>query len=64
MIIHFSVENVLSFRETESFSMASTKESRFQEHLSELGGRKGRILPLSGIFGTNGAGKSNFVSVF
>lgn len=59
MIIRFSIENYMSFKEQQIFSMAAGKGSRHQSHIATANGN--RLLKSSFIFGANAAGKSNFV---
>lgn len=59
MIIRFSVENYMSFKEQQIFSMAAGKGSRHPSHIATANGN--RLLKSSFIFGANAAGKSNFV---
>lgn len=59
MIIRFSVENYMSFKEQQIFSMAAGKGSRHASHIATANGN--RLLKSSFIFGANAAGKSNFV---
>jgi len=59
MLIKFSVNNFLSFKETQSLSMASNKSNRLQNHLKAFGNN--RILRSALLFGANASGKSNFI---
>lgn len=59
MLIRFSVENFLSFKERQAFSMAAGKQSRHSNHIVNVNGQ--RILKGGYIFGANAAGKSNFI---
>ncbi|NEO83692.1 MAG: AAA family ATPase [Spirulina sp. SIO3F2] len=61
MLLQFTVENFLSFRETVTFSMvAAESEQRHLGHLVE-DGHGHQVLPIAAIYGANGSGKSNFV---
>lgn len=59
MLIRFSVENYMSFKEQQIFSMAAGKSSRHPSHIVSMNGN--RLLKSSFIFGANAAGKSNFI---
>ncbi len=59
MLIRFSVENFMSFKERQTFSMIAGKHTRHSDHLRNAEGR--RILKSSLIFGANASGKSNFI---
>ena len=59
MLIRFSVENYMSFKEQQIFSMAAGKSSRHPSHIVSVG--TNRLLKSSFIFGANAAGKSNFI---
>ena len=59
MLIKFSVNNFLSFKDTQSLSMASNKSNRLPNHLKAFGNN--RILRSALLFGANASGKSNFI---
>ncbi len=59
MLIRFSVENYMSFKEQQIFSMAAGKGSRHPSHIAVA--NDNRLLKSSFIFGANAAGKSNFI---
>lgn len=59
MLIRFSVENYMSFKEQQVFSMAAEKGARHPSHIAMVNGK--RILKSSFLFGANAAGKSNFI---
>lgn len=59
MLLRFSVENFLSFKEKIEFSMAASKITRLREHTIQIGDK--RILKGGFIFGANASGKSNFI---
>ncbi|MCE5249680.1 ATP-binding protein [bacterium] len=62
MIISFSVENFLSFKEEIHFSMiANGREDQHSERVAKLNNYNKMILPVSELFGGNASGKSNFV---
>ena len=59
MLIRFAVENFMSFRDEQIFSMVAGKHTRHPLHIASVNGR--RILKGSFIFGANASGKSNFI---
>ena len=62
MIIRFSLENWMSFRDPVTFSMVASEERQHSDRVPELGQYKTRILPVAAIYGGNASGKSNFVA--
>lgn len=60
MLINFSVENYMSYKERQTFSMIAGKQTRHSDHILEVKGR--RILRGSFFFGANASGKSNLFS--
>jgi uncharacterized protein len=63
MLIQFTVENFLSFRDQVTFSMVGvSSDQQHPEHLATDHAGKGRsVLPIAAIYGANGAGKSNLI---
>ncbi len=63
MLVRFTVENCLSFRDRVELSMiASGKVRRHPEHFVRAGGENGiSVLKLAVIYGANASGKSNLV---
>ncbi len=63
MLIQFTVENFLSFRDQVTFSMVGvSSDQQHLEHLATDHAGKGRsVLPIAAIYGANGAGKSNLI---
>ena len=59
MLIRFSTENFLSYKNNVEFSMAAGKITRHSSHNIEKSGK--RILKGGAIFGANASGKSNFI---
>lgn len=59
MLIRFAVENFLSFKDRQIFSMVAAKHTRHYEHIADVEGK--RILKGSFLFGANASGKSNFI---
>ena len=60
MIISFSVENWMSFRDPTTFSMVASRERQHGERVLKLGKYQTRVLPLAAIYGGNASGKTNF----
>ncbi len=60
MIISFSVENWMSFRDPTTFSMVASRERQHGERVSRLGKYQTRVLPIAAIYGGNASGKTNF----
>ena len=60
MIISFSVENWMSFRDSVTFSMVASRERQHGDRLPKLGKYNTRVLPVAAIYGGNASGKTNF----
>ena len=60
MLIHFTVENWMSFRDRTDFSMVASKEQQHGDRLTKLGKYRMRALPTAAIYGGNASGKTNF----
>ena len=60
MILSFSLENWMSFRDKVTFSMVASKERQHGERVPRLRRHKTRVLPIAAIYGGNASGKSNF----
>ncbi len=61
MIIDFTVENWMSFKDEVSFSMIASRERQHNERVPKIKKHQMRLLPISAIYGGNASGKSNFV---
>lgn len=59
MIINFSIENWMSFKEQISFSMIASREQQHNERLPEIHKYKIKLLPVASIYGGNASGKTN-----
>ena len=59
MLVRFSVENCLSFRDKTTFSMLASKEERHAESVPRIEKYGIGILPLAAIYGGNASGKTN-----
>jgi len=62
MLIEFMVENYLSFKEQNTFSMIATKDSSMSEKQIVVINDKNRILKNAAIYGANASGKSNLLN--
>ena len=60
MIISFSVENWMSFRDRATFSMVASQEEQHGTRVSKLDEYKTSVLPIAAIYGGNASGKTNF----
>lgn len=60
MLINFSIENWMSFRDRTSFTMTATKEQQHGDRLTRLNKYRFRALPTAAIYGGNASGKTNF----
>lgn len=60
MIISFSIENWMSFRDSVSFSMIASRERQHGVRVPKVAKYKTRILPVAAIYGGNASGKTNF----
>jgi len=59
MIISFSLENWMSFRDLATFSMTASRERQHGERVPKLGKFQTRVLPIAAIYGGNASGKTN-----
>ena len=59
MIISFSVENWMSFRDQATFSMIASRERQHGKRVPKLGKYQTRVLPIAAIYGGNASGKTN-----
>ncbi len=60
MIISFSIENWMSFRDLVSFSMVASRERQHGDRVPKVAKYQTRILPIAVIYGGNASGKTNF----
>lgn len=60
MLVRFSLENWMSFRDRVSFSMVASRERQHNDRLPKLGKYQTRLLPIAAIYGGNASGKTNF----
>lgn len=59
MLISFTVENWMSFREPATLSMVAGREKQHGNHKTKLGKHGLSLLPVAAIYGGNASGKSN-----
>lgn len=60
MLISFTVENWMSFRDKTTFSMVAGEDEQHLDRVPEPLGFESRVLPFAAIFGSNSSGKSAF----
>lgn len=60
MLIDFTVENWMSFRDPTSFSMIASRERQHGERVPKVAKYQTRVLPIAAIYGGNASGKTNF----
>jgi AAA15 family ATPase/GTPase len=61
MLISFSFQNWMSFRDETEFSMKAGQERQHKERLATISDHDLKLLPVSAVYGGNASGKSNFV---
>ena len=59
MIVRFSVENWMSFRDRVDLSLVATRERQHGERVPRLESYRTRILPVAALYGGNASGKTN-----
>ncbi len=59
MIISFSLENWMSFRDPVTFSMLATEDRQHGGRLPRLDTYRTKVLPIAAVYGGNASGKSN-----
>jgi AAA15 family ATPase/GTPase len=60
MLVRFSLENWMSFRDQVAFSMIASMERQHGERVPRIGKYQAKILPVAAIYGGNASGKTNF----
>lgn len=60
MIVSFSIENWMSFRDPVSFSMVASRERQHGDRIPKVEKYQMRVLPVAAIYGANASGKTNF----
>ena len=62
MLIRFTVENFMSFKDKAEFSMIAGKAHKHKDHIISGGKRSDfRLLKTAVIYGPNAAGKTNLI---
>jgi AAA15 family ATPase/GTPase len=61
MLIRFSIENWMSFRDEATLEMIATREEQHSNHIASVQKYGLKLLPIAVIYGGNAAGKSNLV---
>ena len=59
MIVSFSIENWMSFRDRVTLSMVASRERQHGERVARLGKYQMRLLPAAAVYGGNASGKTN-----
>ena len=59
MIVSFSIENWMSFRNRVTLSMVASRERQHGERVARLGKYQMRLLPAAAVYGGNASGKTN-----
>lgn len=59
MIVSFSIENWMSFRNRVTLSMVASRERQHGERVARLGKYQMRLLPAAVVYGGNASGKTN-----
>src|ERR1700733_1665086 len=60
MLLKFSIENWMSFRDPVSFSMIASQERQHGDRIAKADKYQMRVLPIAAIYGGNASGKTNF----
>lgn len=60
MLIRFSVENWMSFRDEATLSMLASRERQHSERIAKINKYDMKVLPIAAIYGGNASGKTNF----
>ena len=60
MLLSFSIENWMSFRDRVTFSMVASRERQHGLRVPKLGKYQTKVLPIAAIYGGNASGKTNF----
>ena len=64
MLLRFSVENWMSFRDEATLDMVATREEQHSNHVVPIAKYGLKLLPVAAIYGANASGKSNLVKAF
>jgi AAA15 family ATPase/GTPase len=61
MLLRFSVENWMSFRDEATLDLVATREEQHSNHIATFERYDFRLLPVAAIYGANASGKSNLI---
>lgn len=61
MLLRFSVENWMSFRDEATLDMVATREEQHADHVAVIQKHGLKVLPVAAIYGANASGKSNLI---
>ncbi len=64
MLISFSLENWLSFKNKTEFTLVASRELQHRERVPYIPRYNMRVLPTAAIYGGNASGKTNFFQAF
>ena len=60
MLVSFSLENWMSFRNEVTFSMVATRERQHGDRVPRVSKYPAKILPIAAMYGANASGKTSF----
>ena len=60
MLVSFSFENWMSFRDEVTFSMVATRERQHGDRVPRVSKYPAKILPIAAMYGANASGKTSF----
>jgi AAA15 family ATPase/GTPase len=61
MLLRFSVENWMSFRDEVTLDLVATREEQHSNHIASIAKHGLKLLPVAAIYGANASGKSNLI---
>jgi AAA15 family ATPase/GTPase len=61
MLLRFSVENWMSFRNEATLALVATREEQHSDHIARIERYNLTLLPVAAIYGANASGKSNLI---
>ena len=61
MLLRFSVENWMSFRDEATLDLVATREEQHPEHIAAIEKYDLKLLPVAAVYGANASGKSNLI---
>jgi len=60
MLVRFSLQNWMSFRDRMTFSMVASRERQHGGRVPRIGKYQMGVLPVAAVYGGNASGKTNF----